>query len=163
LPYVVRIVPRGGGHPGYHPVDAKRGRTDHRTGCQGRLSPTTIPSASGRCSICWLVRPGNRLSIRVLQSASLPSILPGTVLTASLAMPMPARPSAPISRQLVLPIRWHQHGLRISVADADKLLAWANGYHDRGVLIRYEFTKTRTLPMAETLFPIVAALIEAGK
>ena len=51
----------------------------------------------------------------------------------------------------------------ISVADADKLLAWANGYHDRGVLIRYEFTKTRTLPMAETLFPIVAALIEAGK
>jgi len=74
LPYVVRIVPRGGGHPGYHPVDAKRGRTDHRTGCQGRLSPTTIPSASGRCSICWLVRPGNRLSIRVLQSASLPSI-----------------------------------------------------------------------------------------
>jgi hypothetical protein len=56
-----------------------------------------------------------------------------------------------------------QHDLRLVVADADKFLAWVNEYHDRDALIRYEFTKARTLPMAEMLFPIVAALIEAGK
>jgi hypothetical protein len=54
-------------------------------------------------------------------------------------------------------------GLRLPVADADKFLTWINEYHDRDALIRYEFTRTRTLPMADTLFPIVAALIEAGK
>jgi hypothetical protein len=56
-----------------------------------------------------------------------------------------------------------QHDLRLSVADAGEFLAWANEYHDRDGAIRYEFTETRTLPMVETLFPIVAALIEAGK
>ncbi len=56
-----------------------------------------------------------------------------------------------------------QHGLRLSVPDADKFLAWINEYHDRDALIRYEFTKTQTLPMVEVLFPIVAALIEATK
>ena len=53
-----------------------------------------------------------------------------------------------------------QCGLLLSIADADKFLAWANEYHDRDARIRYEFTKIHTRPMAETLIPIVAALIE---
>ncbi len=56
-----------------------------------------------------------------------------------------------------------QQGLLLPVADVDKFLVWINEYHDRDALIRYEFTKTRTLPMAEVLFPIIAALIEAAK
>jgi hypothetical protein len=54
-----------------------------------------------------------------------------------------------------------KRGLSISLHQVDETIEWINEYHDQGAL-RYEFTQTRELPMCETLFPIVEAVLAAS-
>jgi hypothetical protein len=42
-------------------------------------------------------------------------------------------------------------------------IEWINEYHDKGALLRYDFENPRALPMCETLFPIVEAILVATK
>lgn len=55
-----------------------------------------------------------------------------------------------------------QRGMSLSVPDVEAMLGWANEWHCDGVKIRYEFTRSRTLPVCNTLFPLAGAIINAS-
>ena len=44
-----------------------------------------------------------------------------------------------------------------------KLLGLLRRSHDKSALLRYDFENPRALPMCETLFPIVEAILVATK
>ena len=50
-------------------------------------------------------------------------------------------------------------GMSLSIPNAEDFIAWINEWHCDEVKIRYEFTKTRTLPICNTLFPLAEAII----
>jgi hypothetical protein len=54
-----------------------------------------------------------------------------------------------------------KRGLTLSTHQADALIQWINEYHDKGALLRYDFTETRELPNCDTLFPIVDEILKA--
>jgi hypothetical protein len=56
-----------------------------------------------------------------------------------------------------------KHGLSISILNVAVTIEWINEYHDKGALLRYDFENPRALPMCETLFPIVEAILVATK
>ena len=78
-----------------------------------------------------------------------------------------------------------KHGLSISIPDVAGTIEWINKYHDKDALFRpltddlpseldtklaapkrallYDFENMRELPMCETLFPVVEAILVATK
>ena len=56
-----------------------------------------------------------------------------------------------------------KRGLSISFPNVAVTIEWVNEYHDKGALLRYDFENPRALPMCETLFPIVEAILVATK
>lgn len=56
-----------------------------------------------------------------------------------------------------------KHGLLLSIPNVVGTIEWINEYHDKGALLRYDFENMRELPMCETLFPIVEAILVASK
>ena len=54
-----------------------------------------------------------------------------------------------------------EHGLSLQPHNKE-LIEAINEYHYKHI-VRYEFAKTRTVPMCMTLFPIIEAILAAGK
>lgn len=52
------------------------------------------------------------------------------------------------------------NGMALLTPDADKLIARVNEWHYKDVKIRYEFTKTRSLPMCAVLIPLATEIIQ---
>jgi hypothetical protein len=52
------------------------------------------------------------------------------------------------------------NGMILATPNADALIACVNEWHYKGVKIRYEFTKTRSLPMCAVLIPLATEIIQ---
>ena len=56
-----------------------------------------------------------------------------------------------------------KRGLSVSSQHVAKdLIEWINEYHDKGALLRYDFTQTRELPNCSTIFPIITEILVAS-
>ena len=56
-----------------------------------------------------------------------------------------------------------KRGLKVSVPHVEAIIEWVNEYHDKGALLRYDFTQTRELPNCSTIFPIIEEILAASK
>jgi hypothetical protein len=54
-----------------------------------------------------------------------------------------------------------QQGLALTQSNADQLIDWINKWHYDNVRIRYDFTKTRTLPTCQEILPLIEDILAA--
>ena len=54
-------------------------------------------------------------------------------------------------------------GLMLEYPDAEKMIRWLNEWHCDRTKIRYEFIEQRTLPMCETIFPLIREILLSCK